>query len=121
MTFQERTSASEEYLRLSNRLVGEGESAAAGEMLWGAVHNAIQGIGVRHGLLDDREEIRRAVVVSHLVNVHGYSDFLYDQLRSAGRLHGHFYNRNLPEHDLPGLMRETRQYIATLLSIAATP
>lgn len=120
MTFQDRVSASEEYLRLGNRLAGEGEFAAAGEMLWGAVHNAIQAIGVRHGLLGDREEVRRAVAVSHLVNIHGYSDFLYDQLRSAGRLHGHFYNRNLPEHDLPGLMQATQRYIDSLLNIAGT-
>ncbi len=121
MTFQERISVTEEYLRLGNRLVREGEYTVAGEMLWGAVHNAIQAIGVRHNLLGDREEVRRAAVVSHLVNVHGYGDFLYDQLRLAGRLHGHFYNRNLQEHDLPGLMQATQQYIDSLLNIAGAP
>ena len=70
--FQQRISVMQEYRRLAERLLRESETAAAGEMLWGAVHNAIQAIGVRHDLLDDREEVRRAVVVSHLVNVHAW-------------------------------------------------
>ena len=121
MTFQERINVAEEYLRLSNRLVREDEYTAAGEMLWGAVHNVIQAIGMEHDLLGDKEEIRRAAVVSHLVNVHGYGDFLYDQLRAAGRLHGHFYNRNLSEQDMPGLIPATQQYVSRLFSIAGTP
>ena len=121
MTFQERISIMREYRNLSERFLSEGQNAVAGEMLWGAVHNTIQAIGIRHDLLDDKEEVRRAVVVSHLVNVHGYGDFLHDQLRAAGRLHGHFYNRNLPERNLPGLIQETQQYIDRLVSIAGTP
>ena len=120
MTFQERINVTEEYLQLGNRLVGEGEYTVAGEVLWGAVHNVIQAIGVEHELLADKEEVRRAAVVSHLVNVHGYGDFLYEQLRLAGRLHGHFYNRNLPERALPALLQATQRYIDSLLSIAGT-
>lgn len=121
MTFQERISVAEEYLALTNQLISVGEFAAAGEMLWGAVHNVIQAIGVEHELLGDKEEVRRAVVINHLVVVHGYSDSLIDELQAAGRLHGHFYNRNVAE---PRLLRElipaTQQYIGSLLSIAGT-
>ena len=122
MTFQERVDVAQEYRTLGSRFSAEGETAVAGEMLWGAVHNAIQAIGIQHNLLErGREEIRRAAVVSHLVNVHGYSDSLYDQLRTAGELHGHFYNRNVAESRLlRELMPSTQQYIDSLLNIAGT-
>lgn len=120
MTFQERINAMREYRNLAERLVVDGESIVAGEMLWGAVHNVIQAIGIRHNLLVDADEVRRMVVIHHLINKHGYDVSLRVRLRAAGALHGHFYNRNLPERDLPGLMQATQRYINSLLGIAGT-
>ena len=121
MTFQERISIMREYRNLSERFLNEGQHAVAGEMLWGAVHNVIQAIGIRHDLLGDKEEVRRAVVIHHLMNAHGYEIFLQNQLSLAGELHGHFYNRNVSEpHLLTELIPTTQRYIDSLLSIAGT-
>ena len=122
MTFQQRISVMQEYRSLAERLMQEGEIAAACEMLWGAVHNVIQAIGIQHNLLGDRNEVRRAVVIHHLMDSHGYDVFLQNQLGAAGELHGHFYNRNAAESRLLlELIPTTQQYIDTLLSIAGTP
>ena len=122
MTFQQRISVMREYRNLAERLLGEGQTAVAGEMLWGAVHNVIQAIGIRHDLLGYREEVRRAVVIHHLMDAHGYDISLRNRLRFAGELHGHFYNRNLADpHLLTELIPATQQYIDTLLNIAGTP
>ena len=121
MTFQERISIMREYRNLSERFLSEGQNAVAGEMLWGAVHNVIQAIGIQHELLGDADEIKRMAVIHHMMNRHGYDVSLRVQLRTAGRLHGHFYNRNLPERDLSGLIQETQQYIDRLLHIAEAP
>ncbi len=120
MTFQQRVSVMRKYRGLAERFLMEGQSAVAGEMLWGAVHNVIQAIGIQHNLLGDRNEVRRAVVIHHLMDSHGYDIFLQNQLGAVGELHGHFYNRNLPERDLPGLIQTTEQYIDSLLIIAGT-
>ncbi len=122
MTFQERISIMREYRTLSERFLREGRSAVAGEMLWGAVHNVIQAIGIRHDLLGDKEEVRRVAVLQHLVDAHGHDISLRNRLRFAGELHGHFYNRNVPEyHLLTELVPTTQRYIDRLLSIAGTP
>lgn len=122
MTFQERISIMREYRNLSERFLSEGRNAVAGEMLWGAVHNVIQAIGIRHDLLGDKAEVRRVAVLQHLVDAHGHDISLRNRLRFAGELHGHFYNRNVPEyHLLTGLLPTTQQYINTLASIAGTP
>ena len=118
MTLQERLEVAQQYQNLADQLVLDGANAAAGEMLWGAVHNVIQAIGIQHGLLGGADEIRRMAVMHHMINRHGYDVSLRVQLRTAGRLHGHFYNRNLPEDDLLGLMQATRQYIDALANIA---
>ena len=120
MTFHERLEVAQQYQNLADQLMLDGASAAAGEMLWGAVHNVIQAIGIQHGLLGDADEIRCMAVIHHMMNRHGYDVSLRVQLRTVGRLHGHFYNRNLPERDLTGLIQETQQYIDRLLSIAGT-
>ena len=122
MTFQQRISVMREYRSLAERLIQQREISAAGEMLWGAVHNVIQAIGIRHDLLNDREEVRRAAVIHHLMNSHGHSIFLQNQLGAAGELHGHFYNRNVSESRLLlELIPAAQQYIDTLLNIAGTP
>ncbi|MYC31850.1 MAG: hypothetical protein F4X64_01585 [Chloroflexi bacterium] len=122
MTFQQRISMMGEYRNLAERLLSEGQTAAAGEMLWGTVHNVIQAIGIQHNLLGDRNEVRRAVVMHNLIDSHGYSIFLLNQLSAAGELHGHFYNRNVAESRLlMELIPTTQQYIDTLVSIAGTP
>ena len=121
MTFQQRISVMREYRSLAERLLGEGQSAVAGEMLWGAVHNVIQAIGIQHNLLGDREEVRRAVVIHHLMDRHGHGIFLLNQLGAVGELHGHFYNRNVAESRLlRELIPTAQQYIDSLLSIAGT-
>ena len=120
MTLQGRIGAAIQYRVLSDRLVLEGEYVAAGEMLWGAVHNAIQAVAIQHNLLDDpNDAIRRAVVIHHLRNRHGYDVSVRNGLRSAGALHGHFYNRNLPADTHQELIQLTRSYIDTLTAIAA--
>ena len=122
MTFQERVSVMREYRSLAERFLLEGQSAVAGEMLWGAVHNVIQAIGIQHNLLGDRNEVRRAVVIHHLMDSHGYGIFLQNQLGAVGELHGHFYNRNVAEsHLLTELIPATQQYIDSLLDIAGAP
>ena len=121
MTFQQRISVMREYRTLAERFLLEGQSAVAGEMLWGAVHNVIQAIGIQHNLLGDREEVRRAVVIHHLMDSHGHGIFLINQLGAVGELHGHFYNRNVAETRLlRELIPATQQYIDSLLSIAGT-
>jgi hypothetical protein len=121
MTAQGRFDVARQYQDLSDRLVSEGENAAAGEMLWGAVHNALQAIAIRHNLVSDpNEAIRRAVVIQHLLEGHRYDVSLRNGLRSAGRLHGHFYNRNLSADTHQELMRLTRGYADTLI-VAALP
>ena len=118
MTFCERIDATHLYVTLANRLIADGENVAAGEILWGAVHNVIQAIAIQHDLLEQgKEEIRRAAAINHLVDHHGHDDSLFSGLSSAGRLHGHFYNQN----SLPGthqeLIQSTQSYIDTLLGI----
>lgn len=122
MTFQERIGVMQEYRNLAERFLREGQNAVAGEMLWGVVHNVIQAIGIRHNLLGDGNEVRRVVVLHHLVDAHGHDISLRNTLRTAGELHGHFYNRNVAESRLlMELLPATQQYIDTLLSIAGTP
>lgn len=122
MTFQERIGVMREYRNLAERFLREGQNAVAGEMLWGAVHNVIQAIGIQHELLGDADEIRRMAVIHHMMNRHGYDVSLRVQLRTAGQLHGHFYNRNVAESRLLlELIPTTQQYIDTLVSIAGTP
>ena len=121
MTYQERISIMREYRNLSERLLSEGQNAVAGEMLWGAVHNVIQAIGIRHNLLGDSDEARRAVILHHLVEAHGHDISLRNTLRTVGELHGHFYNRNVSESRLlTELIPTTQQYIDRLVSIAGT-
>lgn len=120
--FQQRISVMWEYQRLAERLLRESETAAAGEMLWGAVHNVIQAIAIRHNLLGDANEIRRAVALHHLMDNHGHGVVLLNQLSTAGELHGHFYNRNVSESRLLAeLIPATQRYIDRLASIAAAP
>ncbi len=122
MTFQERISVMREYRNLAERFLREGQSAVAGEMLWGAVHNVIQAIAIRHDLLGDGNEVRRAVVLHHLMDTHGHDISLRNTLRTAGELHGHFYNRNAAESRLLlELIPTTQQYIDRLVSVAGTP
>ncbi len=119
MTSDERIEVTRLYRTLANRLSLERESVAAGEMLWGAVHNVIQGIGTQHNLLDPgRREIRRAAVIAHLVEDHDQDIALFNGLSSAGVLHGHFYNHHLLAEVHQELMRATMGYIDTLLAIA---
>ena len=119
MTFQERIGVMQEYRNLAERFLREGQNAVAGEMLWGAVHNVIQAIGIRHDLLGGGNEVRRVVVLHHLVDAHGHDISLRNTLRTAGELHGHFYNRNAAEsHLLTELIPVTQQYIDTLVGIA---
>ena len=120
MTLHERLEVAQLYQNLADQLMLDGASAAAGEMLWGTVHNVIQAIGIQHGLLGDADEIRRMAVIHHMINRHGYDVALRVQLRTTGQLHGHFYNQNLPERDLPGLLQATLRYIDNLLNIAGT-
>ena len=117
--FQQRINVMREYRNLAERLLSESQTAAAGEMLWGAVHNVIQAIAIRHNLLGDANEIRRAVALHHLMDSHGHGLFLLNQLSAAGELHGHFYNRNASEsYLLTELIPATQRYIDSLLSIA---
>lgn len=56
------------------------------------------------------------------MNAHGYDISLRNTLRTAGELHGHFYNRNVSaSHLLTELIPATQQYIDTLLGIAGPP
>ena len=120
MTVEERIDVARQYRALANRLSLEGESVAAGEMLWGAVHNVLQGIGTQHNLLDPgRHEIRRATVIAHLVEHHDQDISLFNGLSSAGVLHGHFYNHHLLVGAHQELMRATVGYVDTLLAIAS--
>lgn len=122
MTFQERIGVMQEYRNLAERFLREGQNAVAGEILWGVVHNVIQAIGIRHNLHGDRDEVRRVIVIHHLMDVHGYDISLRNTLRTAGELHGHFYNRNVAESRLlMELIPATQQYIDTLVGIAETP
>jgi hypothetical protein len=121
MTLQARVDVAQQYRALSDRLISEHEDAAAGEMLWGAVHNAIQAIAIRHSLIRGTDgALRRAVVIQHLMERHGHDLYLRSGLRSAGSLHGHFYNRNLSLDTHRELMLLTRSYVDSLI-VAALP
>ena len=121
MAVQWRVDIALQYRAVSYRLLADEEHAAAGEMLWGAIHNVLQAIAIQHVLLDDpNSAIKDNYVVQHLMDEHGHDISLRRGFNSARRLHGHFYNHNLPASTHHELLRATSGYIDTLMGIAKT-
>lgn len=107
------------YVLNADKAFSEGETAKAGEFLWGGMAQALKAHAARNGYLLKRHDqiIKYARDLSKTLN----DPELYGAFRKVQGLHSNFYEVDVDAAEVEDIMRETRPYIGIVLSAAGFP
>ena len=120
MTAQEHLAIALQFREIAHELLRRNQSIAAGEMFWGAANRIILAINLQHAIIPADQPLRRNTVVRHLDAKYRNLPTFQQGLSAAGRLHGYFYNSNLPSERLAAFIRDAETFIAALFNLPET-
>lgn len=120
MTAEEHLAIARQFRDLAHDLLRRDQTIAAVEMLWGAANRIILAINLRYAIIPADRPLRRNTVVRHLDAKYQNLPTFQQGLSAAGRLHGYFYNSNLPSERLAAFIRDAGAFIAALFNLPET-
>ena len=139
MTAQDHLAIALQFREIAHELLRRNQSVAAGEMLWGAANRIILAINLQHATIPAGHTptlegaagisaatgpagrpVRRNTVVRHLDAQYQNIPTLRQGIAAVGRLHGHFYNSDLPAERLTAFIHDAETFISALFNLPET-
>ena len=120
MNYAEHIAAAESFLRGDEIASAEGLGMLAAEAIWGATAQVINAVrhaqNIRSHANNNRERRRLIDYMAVKYNEPEIADGFETVIR---RLHNHFYGGHLSETDLAAYLATGRNFMATMLELAA--